>query len=98
MRKIRNFNRKKLSTIGAGVGAALLAATVLGGGTLSMEAMYPQVLTDTPDSGPDAGIRMVPVEGEGVDYWPRWRGPSGQGLVDGSGYPDTWSASENVLA
>ena len=45
----------------------------------------------------DAEIRMIPVSGEGARYWPRWRGPSGQGLVNGTGYPDTWSATENVL-
>ena len=38
---------------------------------------------------------MVPVEGEGAGYWPRWRGPSGQGIVDGA-YPDAWSETENV--
>ena len=41
-------------------------------------------------------VRMVAVEGEGAQYWPVWRGPSGQGLVTGS-YPDTWSATENVV-
>jgi outer membrane protein assembly factor BamB/rhodanese-related sulfurtransferase len=41
-------------------------------------------------------VRMVAVEGEGAKYWPVWRGPSGQGLVTGT-YPDTWSATENVL-
>ena len=40
---------------------------------------------------------MVADEGEAAQYWPRWRGPSGQGLVSGSGYPDRWSATENVL-
>ncbi|MBI2149082.1 MAG: PQQ-binding-like beta-propeller repeat protein, partial [Acidobacteria bacterium] len=40
---------------------------------------------------------MIAVEGEGATYWSRWRGPSGQGLVAGSGYPDKWSATENVL-
>ena len=40
---------------------------------------------------------MVADEGEAARYWPRWRGPSGQGLVTGSGYPDRWSATENVL-
>ena len=45
----------------------------------------------------DAKIRMIPVSGEGARYWPRWRGPSGQGLVNGTGYPVTWSATENVL-
>jgi outer membrane protein assembly factor BamB len=40
---------------------------------------------------------MVTVSGEGENYWPGWRGPSGQGYVKGSGYPDTWSDTENVL-
>lgn len=42
-------------------------------------------------------VRMVEMEGEARKYWPRWRGPSGQGLVEGSGYPDTWSDRENVI-
>ena len=42
-------------------------------------------------------VSMIPVTGQGNKYWPRWRGPSGQGLVEGSGYPDTWSDDENVL-
>lgn len=42
-------------------------------------------------------VRMVESEGEAAKYWPRWRGPSGQGLVASSGYPDAWSESENVL-
>src|SRR5919107_6378918 len=41
-------------------------------------------------------VAMITVEGEGAKYWPRWRGPSGQGLAIGSGYVDTWSDSENV--
>ena len=41
-------------------------------------------------------VRMVGVEGEGAKYWPVWRGPSGQGLATGT-YPDTWSATENVV-
>src|SRR4051812_37607823 len=39
---------------------------------------------------------MIAVEGEGANYWPRWRGPSGQGLATGSGYVDKWSDTENV--
>ena len=42
------------------------------------------------------GVRMVPPPGDGASYWPRWRGPSGQGVVEGTGYPDTWSATTNV--
>ena len=40
---------------------------------------------------------MVTVGGEGKNYWPGWRGPSAQGYVVGSGYPDKWSDTENVL-
>ena len=39
---------------------------------------------------------MIEVEGEARKYWPQWRGPSGQGLVEGKSYPDTWSDVENV--
>ena len=49
-------------------------------------------------SGQEAApaVRMVADEGEGAKYWPRWRGPSGQGLVSGAGYPDAWSPTQNV--
>jgi outer membrane protein assembly factor BamB len=47
-------------------------------------------------SATDASVQLVPVEGEAAKYWSRWRGPSGQGLVSGSGYADRWSATENV--
>jgi len=47
--------------------------------------------------GQESAVRMIADDGEGVKYWPRWRGPTGQGLVSGSGYPDTWSATQNVL-
>ena len=43
------------------------------------------------------GVRMIVPGGEAQDYWPRWRGPSGQGLVEGTGYPDSWSDTENVI-
>jgi outer membrane protein assembly factor BamB len=41
-------------------------------------------------------VTLIPVEGEGAKYWPRWRGPSGQGLVAGTNYVDTWSHTTNV--
>jgi hypothetical protein len=41
---------------------------------------------------------MIPAaSGEAVESWPRWRGPSGQGLVEDGGYVDRWSDEENVL-
>lgn len=39
---------------------------------------------------------MVEVEGEGAKYWPRWRGPSGQGIVKAGKYTDKWSPTEGV--
>ncbi len=45
----------------------------------------------------DTSVTLVVPGGEAMKYWSRWRGPSGQGLVDGSGYPDTWSETQNVL-
>lgn len=50
-----------------------------------------------PVSGQEPAVRMVADEGEGAKYWPRWRGPSGQGLARGTGYPDTWSATQNIV-
>lgn len=41
-------------------------------------------------------VRLVGAEGEGAKYWPRWRGPSGQGLVPTGTYTDTWSATAHV--
>ncbi len=42
-------------------------------------------------------VSLLPAEGEAARYWPRWRGPSGQGLVEGAGYPDEWSGTKNIL-
>lgn len=46
---------------------------------------------------PKATVAMIEVGEEAARAWPRWRGPSGQGWVGGSRYPDTWSETENVL-
>jgi outer membrane protein assembly factor BamB len=40
--------------------------------------------------------RMIEVTGEGAKYWPRWRGPSGQGFVAPGTYANTWSPTRNV--
>src|SRR5437588_3476630 len=44
----------------------------------------------------DAVVEMVPPDGDGGKYWPRWRGPSGQGVVPDGDYPDTWSDTTSV--
>jgi outer membrane protein assembly factor BamB len=41
-------------------------------------------------------VRMLSVTGEGAKYWPRWRGPSGQGSVPPGKYANTWSPTRNV--
>src|ERR1041384_6098851 len=70
------------------LGAGLWALTVVTLMTLSPE---PRLL------GQEPAVRMVADEGEGAKYWPRWRGPSGQGVGTGTGYVDTWSPRKNVV-
>src|SRR5688500_12026750 len=41
-------------------------------------------------------VRMIAVAGEGAKFWPRCRGPSGQGLVVAGKYANTWSPGSNV--
>src|SRR5262245_5618276 len=41
-------------------------------------------------------VRMLEVAGEGAKYWPRWRGPSGQGHVAAGQYNDKWSPTASV--
>lgn len=41
-------------------------------------------------------VRMIEVTGEGAKFWPRWRGPSGQGLVAPGKYANFWSPAANV--
>ena len=69
--------------------AVLVVVLVLGTFAGIAPAGHAQAQTPT--------VGMIPVEGEGARYWPRWRGPSGQGIVADSGYPDRWSATENVV-
>jgi outer membrane protein assembly factor BamB len=45
----------------------------------------------------ETAVSMIASTGEAARYWPRWRGPSGQGHVSGNSYPDKWSATENIL-
>jgi outer membrane protein assembly factor BamB len=45
---------------------------------------------------PDPAVELIPAAGDGARYWPRWRGPTGQGLAAGR-YPDGWSATEKLL-
>lgn len=48
-------------------------------------------------SAAETDVAMVVRTGDAQKYWPNWRGPSHQGYVQGSNYPDKWSVTENVL-
>ncbi|MBM3775457.1 MAG: serine/threonine protein kinase [Acidobacteria bacterium] len=58
--------------------------------------MLPLILALAAAAASAQTARMIEVEGEGRKYWPQWRGPSGQGIVHGKGYPGAWSGAENV--
>jgi outer membrane protein assembly factor BamB len=45
----------------------------------------------------DPPVSMIGPGGDAMKYWPFWRGPYGQGVVEGTGYPDTWSDTKNIL-
>ena len=51
----------------------------------------------TAGSAPEITVEMIVPSGDAQKYWPNWRGPSHQGYVNGTGYPDTWSDTKNVL-
>ena len=59
--------------------------------TLAMSAALLATVSFAP-----ADVRMVDVSGQGARFWPRWRGPSGQGLVANGPYVDRWSATTPI--
>jgi outer membrane protein assembly factor BamB len=70
---------------------AALAARPLDPITLQRDA------ASAPGAATAGSVSMVTPAGEAQQYWPRWRGPGGQGLATGTGYPDTWSDVQNVI-
>jgi outer membrane protein assembly factor BamB len=83
-------NAPNLRALVSAVAAAALIQTV---------AAQPRSMASGQTS---AAARPLPVSvishgGDAAKYWPFWRGPSMQGLVEGKGYPSTWSDTENVL-
>ena len=71
------------------ISLALLLTAVIG---VEVETAGPLPGSRSPD-----GIHMILPDGEANRYWSRWRGPTGQGLAVGTGYPDTWSATQSVV-
>jgi outer membrane protein assembly factor BamB len=48
-------------------------------------------------SDASSNVAMIVQDGKAKNYWPHWRGPSLQGIVEGKGYLDHWSETENVV-
>jgi len=76
---------------------AVLAAVLTAGSGFSLLESASAVEGAPQEAENQLELRILVAEGEGGSYWPNWRGPSGQGVVEGSAYPDTWSDTENVL-
>jgi outer membrane protein assembly factor BamB len=64
--------------------------------TATLAALPARPATADPSADPSS-VAMIETQGEGARFWPRWRGPSGQGWVTGEGYPSRWSATENLV-
>lgn len=64
---------------------------------LGLLALFVVYFIHADEPRPAAAVHMVPPAGDGGKYWPRWRGPSGQGIAGPGKYPDTWSDKDNVL-
>lgn len=63
--------------------------------TLAILVAQPPVLTEQSGAARAEG-KMIELSGEGAKFWPRWRGPSGQGLVAPGKYANTWSPTSNI--
>lgn len=81
-----------------GMRVVALRAVALGAAALALLAPPHRLAGQEPVARTqEPAVRMIVDDGDAAKYWPRWRGPSGQGLASGAGYPDAWSAKENVL-
>ena len=47
-------------------------------------------------SAAPSDVRMIEVSGPGAKFWPRWRGPSGQGVAVNGAYVDRWSPTTSI--
>jgi len=71
------------------------AGLILGIVSLSLLPASRTETSHASDTSPT--VAMVVQTGAAMSNWPHWRGPSVQGIVEGKGYPDRWSETENVL-
>ena len=77
----------------------IVMAAVLGAGPAAAQTSEDDTAaTEQETVVVEAAVSMLGNTGDAANYWPRWRGPSGQGLVsDDYDYPQEWSAHTNVL-
>jgi outer membrane protein assembly factor BamB len=64
---------------------------------LAVVCTFLAALASLTAAAPAEPVSLIGVDGEGAAYWPRWRGPSGQGYVRGTNYTDTWTSTSPVL-
>jgi len=76
---------------------ALLPGAAAGPQAAGSQAAASQTVKPSAPAASTPAVSMIVPGGEAMKYWSRWRGPSGQGLVEGGNYPDKWSDTENVL-
>ena len=74
---------------------ASLSASRLQTGYAADNSIKADYAADKTDEAPK--VSMIVPTGKAKDYWPHWRGPSVQGIVEGKGYVDHWSETQNVL-
>ena len=66
-----------------------IAGILFLGGLCCLCVLVARAAAQAPTAAPS--VSMVGVSAEGAAFWPRWRGPSGQGLAtDLAGQPARW--------
>ena len=86
---IRTSGRLRLAKVGIlGMAISFLYVASTSASTSAFEE------AETSNEAPSA--QMIPSPQAETPSWPRWRGPSGQGSVEGDGYVDRWSLTENI--
>ena len=83
-----------LAIFAVGSAPALLSPV---SGVRSPESKFTPLPFDSGLPTPDTGLLPTEVDGQGQDYWPRFRGPNADGVAaDDVRLPDAWNKTKNV--
>ncbi len=93
------LRRRRVRLIGFGAGVALVIV-VVGLIALTGPADYPRDETALASQPTDGAPRPVESQEQPepafADNWPRFRGPTGMGVVPEGDWPETWNAADGV--